>query len=35
MNYAIKIFLKALMTEISHISWGDYDKGFYGTKNSF
>ena len=22
--------LKTLMTKISHISWGVYDKGFYG-----
>ena len=32
MNLAIKIILKTLMTKISHISWGDYDKGFYGNK---
>ena len=27
MNWAIKIILKTLMTKISHISWGGYDKG--------
>ena len=31
MNWAIKIISKALMTKISHISWGGYDKGFYGN----
>ena len=36
MNLAIKIILKTLMTKISRISWGDYnkggyDKGFYGS----
>ena len=31
MNWAIKIISKTLMTKISHISWGGYDKGFYGT----
>ena len=25
-----KNHLKKLMTKISHISWGGYDKGFYG-----
>ena len=30
MNWAIKIITKTLMNEISHISWGGYDKGFYG-----
>ena len=30
MNLAIKIISKTLMTKISHISWGGYDKGFYG-----
>ena len=30
MNLAIKIISKALMTKISYISWGSYDKGFYG-----
>ena len=28
MNWAIKIISKTLMTKISHISWGGYDKGF-------
>ena len=31
MNWAIKIISKTLMTKISHISWGGYDKGFYGN----
>ena len=31
MNLTIKIISKTLMTKISHISWGGYDKGFYGT----
>ena len=31
MNWEIKIISKTLMTKISHISWGGYDKGFYGT----
>ena len=31
MNWAIKIISKTLMTKISHISWGGYDKGFYGS----
>ena len=30
MNWAIKIISKILMNKISHISWGGYDKGFYG-----
>ena len=30
MNWAIKIISKTLMTKITHISWGGYDKGFYG-----
>ena len=34
MNWAIKIISKALMTKILHISWGGYDKGFYGTNVS-
>ena len=29
MNWAIKIISKTLMTKISHILWGGYDKGFY------
>ena len=29
MNWEIKIILKVLMTKISHISWGGYDKGGY------
>ena len=29
----VKIISKTLMTKISHISWGGYDKGFYGTEN--
>ena len=33
MNWAIKIISKVLMTKISHISWGGYDKGFYGSLN--
>ena len=32
MNWTIKIISKTLMTKISHISWGGYDKGFYGNK---
>ena len=35
MNWAIKIISKTLMTEIPHISWGGYDKGFYGTSTLF
>ena len=31
MNWPIKIISKTLMTKISHIPWGGYDKGFYGT----
>ena len=31
MNWAIKIIPKSLMTKISSISWGGYDKGFYGN----
>ena len=31
MNWAIKIISKTLMTKVSHISWGGYDKGFYGN----
>ena len=31
MNWAIKIISKILMTEIFPISWGGYDKGFYGN----
>ena len=27
MNLAIKIVSKTLMTKISHISWGGYEKG--------
>ena len=27
-----KYHLKTLMTKISHILWGDYDKGFYGIR---
>ena len=30
MNRAIKIISKTWMTKISHISWGGYDKAFYG-----
>ena len=30
MGWAIKIISKTLMTKISHVSWGGYDKGFYG-----
>ena len=30
MNWTIKIISKTLMTRISHISWGGYDKSFYG-----
>ena len=30
MNWAIKIISKTLITKISHVSWGGYDKGFYG-----
>ena len=30
MNWTIKIILKTLMTKISCISWGSYDKCFYG-----
>ena len=30
MNWNIKIISKTLMIKISHISWGGYDKGFYG-----
>ena len=33
MNWAIKIISKTLMTKISHVSWGGYDKGFYGSLN--
>ena len=33
MNLAIKIISKKLMTKISHISRGGYDKGFYGIRN--
>ena len=29
MNWAIKIITKTLMTKISLISWGGYDKGGY------
>ena len=29
MNWEIKIISKTLMTKISHISRGGYDKGFY------
>ena len=29
MNWAIKIISKTLMTKISYISWGGYDKGGY------
>ena len=38
MNWAIKIISKTLMTKISHVSRGGYDKeggydkGFYGIK---
>ena len=32
MNWLIKTISKTLMTEISHISWGGYDKGFYGNE---
>ena len=28
MNWAIIIISKTLMTKISHISWGGYNKGF-------
>ena len=35
MNWAIKIISKTLMTKISYISWGDYDKGFYGNMLSY
>ena len=33
MNWAIKVISKTLMTKISHISWGSYDKGFYGNSD--
>ena len=29
MNWKIKIISKTLVTKISHISWGGYDKGGY------
>ena len=32
MNWAIEIISKALMAKISHVSWGGYDKGFYGIE---
>ena len=32
MNLAIKIISKTLITKIFLISWGGYDKGFYGIK---
>ena len=32
MNWEIKIISKTLMTKISHISWGGYDKGFYSNQ---
>ena len=35
MNWAIKIISKTLMTKISHVSWGGYDKGFYGKSIIF
>ena len=35
MNWTIKIVPKTLMTKISHVSWGGYDKGFYGIKEEF
>ena len=31
MNWAIKIISKTLIIKVSHVSWGGYDKGFYGT----
>ena len=31
MKWTIKINSKTLMTKVSHISWGGYDKGFYGN----
>ena len=31
MNWAIKMISKSLMTKISHVLWGGYDKGFYGN----
>ena len=30
MNWAIQIISKTLMIKISRVSWGGYDKGFYG-----
>ena len=32
MNWEIKIISKTLMTKISHISWGGYNKGGVTTK---
>ena len=32
MNWVIKIISKTLMTKISHISWGGYDKEGVTTK---
>ena len=34
MNWAIKIISKILITEFFPISWGGYDKGFYGNQNA-
>ena len=31
MNWAINMISKSLMAKISHVSWGGYDKGFYGN----
>ena len=30
MNWTKKNISKTLITKISHISWGGYDKGFFG-----
>ena len=35
MNWEIKTISKKLMTKISHISWGGYDKGFYSNSSLF
>ena len=29
MNWVIKMISKSIMTKISHVSWGGYDKGGY------
>ena len=33
MNWTIKIISKTLITNISYISWGGYNKEFYGNTN--